>query len=47
MPDRDENSKAWKIPPSAYIAKRPAEYALPKQPFSCYVKMRDGVRIAA
>jgi putative CocE/NonD family hydrolase len=46
MSDRDDSSNAWKVPPSAYMAKRPAEYALPNQPFSSYVKMRDGVRIA-
>ena len=46
MSDRDDTSKAWKVPPSQYMAKRPPEYALPKQPFSCYVTMRDGVRIA-
>src|SRR5688572_28641427 len=46
MSDRDDISKAWKVPPSQYIAGRPAEHALPKQPFSSYVAMRDGVRIA-
>jgi len=46
MSDRDDVSKAWKVPPSAYMASRPAEYALPPRPFSPYVSMRDGVRIA-
>ena len=46
MSDRDDISKAWKVPPSQYMAKRTAEYTVPKQPFSQYVKMRDGVRIA-
>ncbi len=46
MSDRDDISKAWKLPPSAYMQKRPPEYALPPQPFSCYVTMRDGVQIA-
>ena len=46
MSDRDDISKAWKLPPSAYMEKRPPEYALPPQPFSCYVTMRDGVQIA-
>ena len=46
MSDSDDISKAWKLPPSAYMEKRPPEYALPPQPFSCYVTMRDGVQIA-
>ncbi len=46
MSDSDEHSQAWKITPSAYLASRPAEYALPAAPFSLYIAMRDGVRIA-
>ncbi len=46
MSDRDDVSKAWKLPPSTYMASRPAEFTLPRQPFSQYVAMRDGVRIA-
>ena len=46
MSDRDDVSKAWKVPPSAYMASRPAEFSVPRQPFSQYVAMRDGVRIA-
>lgn len=34
MSARDDVSKAWKLPPSASMANRPAEYLLPKQPFS-------------
>src|SRR5512134_1898697 len=44
--DRDDLSNAWKVPPSRYMASRPAEYTLPAQPFSRYVTMRDGVRLA-
>ena len=46
MSDREDSSKAWKVPPSQYLAKRPAGCTVPKQPFSQYVTMRDGVRIA-
>ncbi|MEO5695195.1 MAG: CocE/NonD family hydrolase [Usitatibacter sp.] len=46
MSDSDEGSKAWKVSPGAYMASRPAQHALPKLPFSRYVTMRDGVRIA-
>ena len=46
MSDRDDLANAWKVPPSRYMASRPAEYALPAQPFSRYVTMRDGVRLA-
>ncbi len=46
MSDSDEHSRAWKVSPGAYLASRPAEHALPPLPFSLYVPMRDGVRIA-
>ena len=46
MSDCDDISKAWKLTPSAYMKQRPHEYALPSQPFSCYVTMRDGIQIA-
>ncbi len=46
MSDSDAGSKAWKVTPSAYMASRPAQHALPALPFSQYVTMRDGVRIA-
>lgn len=36
---------AWKVDPAAYLAGRPAEYAI-APPRSWYVTMRDGVRIA-
>ncbi|MBI3516528.1 MAG: CocE/NonD family hydrolase, partial [Proteobacteria bacterium] len=46
MSDRDTRGEAWRVPPSAYLAERPAEFALPAKPRSCYVAMRDGVRLA-
>ncbi|WP_198370594.1 CocE/NonD family hydrolase [Roseomonas rosulenta] len=48
MPDTDSNGAAWRVAPSAYLATRPAEFALPPRPQrSCYIAMPDGVRIAA
>lgn len=45
MADRDDLGSAWKVPPSRYLAGRPAEFAVAK-PFSLYVAMKDGCRIA-
>ena len=45
MPDRDDLGSAWKVPPSRYLASRPAEHKVGK-PFSLYVAMADGCRIA-
>ena len=46
MADTDTNGNAWRVPPSAYLATRPAEFAKPAQPFSLYLTMRDGCRLA-
>ena len=46
MSDRDTRGEAWRVPPSAYLATRPTDYAVPAKPRSCYVAMRDGVRLA-
>jgi len=46
LSDRDDTSSAWKVPPSRYMAGREAPFTPPPQPFSQYVTMRDGVRIA-
>ncbi|MGE5095228.1 MAG: CocE/NonD family hydrolase, partial [Betaproteobacteria bacterium] len=46
MSDRDDISKAWKVPPSTYLKSREAPFTVPAQPFSRYVAMRDGVRLA-
>lgn len=39
-------SSAWRETPEAYLARRPAEFAKPAVPRSCYVTMRDGCRLA-
>lgn len=46
MSDSDLNSTAWKVPPAAYLARRPSTYAVPAKPLSRYLTMRDGCRIA-
>src|SRR5262245_12855175 len=45
MPDRDDLGSAWKVPPSRYLADRPAEHAV-GAPTSVYVTMADGCRLA-
>ena len=45
MSDRDNQGLAWRIPPSEYLKKRPATFAI-GAPRSCYVTMPDGVRLA-
>ncbi len=40
-----EGAGAWRVPPGAYAAGRPAEFAVAPV-VSCYVTMRDGVRLA-
>lgn len=47
MSDRDNKNAAWIVPPSQYLATRPAQYALPSQPQSQYITMRDGCKLAA
>jgi len=46
MSDQDDLSAAWQTPASRYLATRPTPYRVPRLPFSVYVTMRDGVRIA-
>ncbi|MBK1658125.1 CocE/NonD family hydrolase [Paracraurococcus ruber] len=46
MPDSDLRGEAWRLPPSRYLAGRPAEFALPAAPSSRYVTMGDGCRLA-
>ncbi len=46
MADADTNGQAWRVPPSAYLATRPAEYASPGKPLSLYLPMCDGCRLA-
>ena len=45
MPDRDDLGSAWKVPPSRYLASRPAEHRV-GAPLSVYVTMADGCRLA-
>lgn len=45
MPDRDDLGSAWKVPPSRYLAGRPAEHRV-GSPRSVYVAMADGCRLA-
>ena len=45
MSDRDDNGQAWRISPTDYLQRRPATHSVP-EPSSCYVAMRDGVRLA-
>jgi predicted acyl esterase len=46
MSDIDRPDGAWIVPPSTYLASRPAEFSVPPAPTSCYVTMRDGCRLA-
>lgn len=45
MPDRDDLGGAWRVPPSRYLAGRPAEFSVGR-PTSVYVTMADGCRLA-
>jgi predicted acyl esterase len=45
MADRDDLGSAWKVPPSRYLAGRPAEHQV-GAPRSVYVTMPDGCRLA-
>jgi putative CocE/NonD family hydrolase len=46
MSDDDRGSEAWVVQPRKYLEERPVRYALPSQPFSSYVTMQDGCRLA-
>jgi len=46
MSDRDDRGTAWRVPPSAYLARRPAQFAVPPRPLSRYLTMADGCRLA-
>jgi uncharacterized protein len=46
MSDRDDQGSAWRVPPSAYLARRPPAFAVPARPLSRYVAMADGCRLA-
>lgn len=47
MSDSDKDSGAWRLAPSDYLAAKEIKYALPNKPFSTYVTMDDGCRLAA
>jgi uncharacterized protein len=44
--DDDVAGGAWQVAPSQYLRGRPAIYSRPAQPFSLYLPMRDGCRLA-
>ena len=46
LTDKDEASGAWKQAPSDYHASREKDFAVPRDPASVYVTMRDGCRLA-
>jgi uncharacterized protein len=46
MSDLPGHDGGWLVPPHEYGARRPAEHGVSRQPASCYVAMRDGVRLA-
>jgi putative CocE/NonD family hydrolase len=46
MTDSDRGSSAWRITPGDYLQGRPETHAMPRQPRSTYLTMRDGCRIA-
>ena len=46
MPDTDLHAKAWTVPPSRYLEQRLPTHAVPAEPLSIYVTMRDGCRLA-
>ena len=46
MSDLPGPDGGWLVPPQDYAARRPVEHAVSRQPASCYVTMRDGVRLA-
>src|ERR1043166_7355429 len=47
MSDRDDRGSAWRVPPSAYLARRSAQFAVPARPLSRYLTMEDGCRLPA
>ena len=45
MSDRDDIGHAWRTSPTEYLQRRPATLGV-SVPRSCYVTMRDGIRLA-
>ena len=46
MSDSDKGSGAWEVTPGDYLRSRERPFTVPQTPFSLYVGMRDGVRLA-
>jgi putative CocE/NonD family hydrolase len=46
MSDRDDRGSAWRVPPSVYLTRRPAQFAVPARPLSRYLTMPDDCRLA-
>jgi putative CocE/NonD family hydrolase len=46
MTDLETAARAWRETPNAYLERRAPEYRRPAKPFSLYLTMRDGCRIA-
>jgi putative CocE/NonD family hydrolase len=46
MSEFDNVGNAWRESPNVYLSRRLTEYECPAQPFSVYVTMRDGCRLA-
>jgi putative CocE/NonD family hydrolase len=46
MTDLPAKDGSWQVTPQDYAARRPAEHGVSRQPASCHVAMRDGVRLA-
>src|SRR5688500_4350810 len=46
MSDLPQDDGGWRVLPQDYLMRRPATYSSSRWPSSCYVAMRDGVRLA-
>jgi len=46
MTDNPRSVNAWHVDPASYLDRRPIQFQLPPEPFSLYLSMADGVRLA-
>ncbi|MGI9383148.1 MAG: CocE/NonD family hydrolase [Methyloligellaceae bacterium] len=46
MTDDPRQSAAWTLDPATYLEQRPPTHGVPERPFSRYLEMPDGVRLA-
>ena len=46
MSDLPRNDGGWRVLPQDYLTRRPTTYSSSRRPGSCYVAMRDSVRLA-